>query len=167
VSPLRRTFRRLLYATLAVLLISGGLWEWVHSALLMKVHGGAAMLVLLLLGALLASHVPTGWKEARYKKTGIGILAAAAWLIISGHVLYYSGDEAVRQAASYSHLGIGLALPLLLGFHVWRRSSGTMCPVPWRALPGPARSWPWRRNPRDDQHQTDDRPGEAMVHRGG
>jgi hypothetical protein len=23
--------------------------------------------------------------------------------------------------ASYSHLGIGLALPLLPGFHVWRR----------------------------------------------
>jgi hypothetical protein len=122
VNPLRCTFRRLLYATLAVLLVSGGLWEWLRSALLMKVHGGAAMLALVLLGALLASHVPTGWKDARYQKTGIGILAAAAWLIISGHVLYYSGDETVRQAASYGHLGIGLALPLLLGFHVWRRA---------------------------------------------
>jgi hypothetical protein len=122
VSPLRCAFRRLLYATLAVLLVSGGLWEWLHSALLMKVHGGAAMLALLLLGAVLASHVPTGWKDARYKRTGIGILAVAAWLTISGHLLYYSGDEAVRQAASYGHLGIGLALPLLLGFHVWRRA---------------------------------------------
>jgi len=122
VNPLSCTFRRLLYAMLAVLLVSGGLWEWLHSALLMKVHGGAAMLVLLLLGALLASHVPAGWKDARKKKTGIGILAASAWLMISGHLLYYAGDEALRQAASYSHLGIGLALPLLLGFHVWRRS---------------------------------------------
>ena len=146
-STLRRAFRGLLCATLAVLLVSGGLWEWLHSALLMKIHGGTAMLALLLLGAVLACHVPAGWEDARYKRTGIGILAVAAWLIISGHLLYYSGDEAVRQAASYSHLGIGLALPLLLGFHVWRRSSGTMWPVPWRALPGPARSWPWRRNP--------------------
>ncbi len=138
--------RRLLCATLAVLLVSGGLWEWLHSALLMKVHGGAAMLALLLLGAVLASHVPAGRKDARYKRTGIGILAVAAWLMISGHFLYYSGDEVVRQAASYSHLGVGLALPLLLGFHVWRRGM-TMCPGPWRPLPGPGRSWPWRRNP--------------------
>ncbi len=138
--------RRLLCATLAVLLVSGGLWEWLHSALLMKVHGGAAMLALLLLGAVLASHVPAGRKDARYKRTGIGILAVAAWLMISGHFLYYSGDEVVRQAASYSHLGVGLALPLLLGFHVWRRGM-TMWPGPWRPLPGPARSWPWRRNP--------------------
>jgi hypothetical protein len=122
VSPLHCAFRRLLYATLAVLLVSGGLWEWLRSALLMKVHGGAAMLALLLLGAVVACHVPAGWKDARYKRTGIGILALAAWLMISGHLLYYSGDEAVRQAASYSHLGIGLALPLLLGFHVWRRA---------------------------------------------
>jgi len=71
------------------------------------------MLALLLLGAVLASHLPTGWKDARYKRTGIGILAVAAWLMISGHLLYYSGDEAVRQAASYSHLGVGLAYPLL------------------------------------------------------
>jgi len=122
VSPLHCAFRRLLYATLAVLLVSGGLWEWLPSALLMKVHGGAAMLALLLLGAVVACHVPAGWKDARYKRTGIWILALAAWLMISGHLLYYSGDEAVRQAASYSHLGIGLALPLLLGFHVWRRA---------------------------------------------
>jgi len=122
VSTVSRAFRSLLYATLAVLLVSGALWEWLHSALLMKVHGGAAMLALLLLGAVLASHVPTGWKDARYKRTGIGNLAVAAWLTISGHLLYYSGDEAVRQAASYTHLGVGLALPLLLGFHVWRRA---------------------------------------------
>jgi hypothetical protein len=96
VNPLRRAFRRLLYATLAALLVSGGLWEWLRSALLMKVHGGAAMLALVLLGALLASHVPTGWKDARYQKTGIGILAAAAWLIISGHV---SITLATRQSA--------------------------------------------------------------------
>src|SRR5258708_26757084 len=112
----------------------------------MKVHGGAAMLALLLLGALLASHVPAGWKDARYKKTGIAILAAAAWLIITGHVLYYAGDEAVRQAASYSHLRIRLALPLLLGFHLWRRSL-TMWPWPWRPLPGPAPSLPSPLNP--------------------
>jgi len=122
VSTLRRAFRGLLYATLAVLLVSGGLWEWLRSALLMKVHGGTAMLALLLLGAALASHVPTGWKDARYKGTGIGILAAAAWLIISGHLLYYSGDEAVRQAASCSHLGAGIGLPVLLGLHLWRRA---------------------------------------------
>jgi len=40
----------------------------------------------------------------------------------SGHLLYYSGDEAVRQAASYSHLGAGIGLPVLLGLHLWRRA---------------------------------------------
>jgi hypothetical protein len=118
---LSRLHRRLLYATLGSLLVSGALWEWYRDATLMKIHGAAAMLALILFGMLLPGHIPKGWNGGR-RKTRIPILGASAWLIVSGYLLYYAGNETVREFTSGSHLGIGLALPLLLGFHVWRRS---------------------------------------------
>jgi len=117
---LSRLHRRLLYVTLGSLLVSGALWEWYRDATLMKIHGAAAMLALILFGMLLPGHTK-GWNGCR-RKTGIPILGASAWLIVSGYLLYYAGNETVREFTSGSHLGIGLALPLLLGFHVWCRS---------------------------------------------
>src|SRR5207302_73855 len=83
---------------------------------------GAAMLALLLLGALLASHVPAGWKSARKKNLGIGILAAAAWLMISGHVLYYAGDETRNVVRGCRHdERIGSLREIRKCFHVLLR----------------------------------------------
>src|SRR5260221_9698326 len=62
--------RRLLYSTVVVLLASGVYWALVHYAgvrpylsepLLMKIHGAAAMAALIVIGGLLAFHVPGGW----------------------------------------------------------------------------------------------------------
>ena len=119
--------RRLLYSSLAVLLASGAYWALIHYAglppylsepLLMKVHGAAAMVALVVIGGLLTLHVPGGWAERRSWPSGSAMLAVCALLILTGYLLYYAGNETAREVSSYVHLALGLVLPLLLGFHV-------------------------------------------------
>lgn len=50
------------------------------------------------------------------------MLAACALLTLTGYMLYYTGNEAVRDGASYLHTGIGLALPILLALHTWSKA---------------------------------------------
>jgi hypothetical protein len=46
------------------------------------------------------------------------------WLATSGYLLYYSGGESLRLFASQSHLWVGLAAGIIVGWHV-RRSAIT------------------------------------------
>src|SRR5437764_1049716 len=63
--------RALIYAALLALLGSGVLWKLdMERALLMKIHGAAAMAGMVLLGALLARHVPCGWKTRASRISG-------------------------------------------------------------------------------------------------
>ncbi len=119
--------RRLLYSSLAVLLASGAYWALIHYAaltphvsepLLMKIHGAAAMVALMVIGGLLAFHVPGGWAERRSLPSGGAMLFVCRLLIFTGYLLYYAGNETAREVSSYVHLTLGLALPLLLGFHL-------------------------------------------------
>ena len=71
---LHRVQRVLLYAGLLALLASGAAWEAMSpgaaAALVMKVHGAAAMLTLVLLGTLFAQHVPAGWTSMKKRPPG-------------------------------------------------------------------------------------------------
>jgi hypothetical protein len=49
---------------------------------------------------------------------GLILLATNAILIATAFGLYYSGSETVRPWISWVHLLVGLALPLLLLFHI-------------------------------------------------
>jgi hypothetical protein len=84
----------------------------------MKVHGAVAMVALVVIGGLLALHVPGGWAERRSRPSGSAMLAVCGLLILTGYLLYYAGNEAAREVSSYAHLTLGIALPLLLGFHL-------------------------------------------------
>lgn len=119
--------RRLLYTVFGILLATGVYWALVHylgfppnpgEPLLMKLHGGAAMIALVLVGGLLYAHVPAGWNERRSRVTGSAMLATCGLLAITGYLLYYTGDEAARAFSSYVHLAIGLALPIALALHL-------------------------------------------------
>jgi hypothetical protein len=113
--------RMLIYATLLALVGTGLLWELdLERALLMKIHGAAAMAGMVLLGALLARHVPCGWKARANRTSGAALLAASLWLIASGYALYYSGSEALRAFASQTHFWVGVAFAVVFGLH--RRS---------------------------------------------
>jgi hypothetical protein len=119
-----------LYAVLALLFLSGVAWAcWNYlwstgdfeasgKVWAMKIHGAAAMAVLVLVGMLLSVHVRFAWRARRNRANGSVFMGAFAVLTITGHGLYYSGNEALRAWSSWIHLGVGLVLPILLLVHI-------------------------------------------------
>ena len=86
---LRPFHRRLLYVVLALLLFSGAAWaywndlvstpgdfEMSAKAWAMKVHGAAAMAILVLVGMLLTGHVRFAWRARRNRGNGSLFLGA-------------------------------------------------------------------------------------------
>jgi MFS family permease len=128
---LKRAHRVLLYAVLALLFASGVGWVLVNyffhapegpgavaKSLAMKVHGAAAMAILMLIGMLLTSHVQFAWRARRNRLNGSIFLGVFAVLTLTGYALYYAGSETLRSWASWIHLAMGLALPVFLLVHI-------------------------------------------------
>lgn len=126
------TFRMALYAVLAALTLTGigwlvadelkegassELWQSIAVNLLM-LHGGSGMIVLVMFGALLPLHVRLGWRASRNRLTGSVMVTCMTLLTISAFGLYYIGHETARDWSKYGHIGIGLALPILIVFHI-------------------------------------------------
>jgi cation transport ATPase len=125
-------FRTVLYLVIAVLFITGAAWVAVDRAVwpetatyLLRLHGGAAMAMLVLLGALLPLHVRVGWRRRRNRGSGALMVAANAILVATAFGLYYAGSDALRHWTSDLHIALGFALPLAVAGHVLRgRKSG-------------------------------------------
>ena len=128
---LRRLQRYFLYIVLALVFLSGVAWaywnylaaspgdfEMSAKAWAMKIHGAAAMAVLILVGMLLNEHVRLAWRARRNRANGSVFLSAFAFLTITGYGLYYAGGERLRAWTSWVHLAIGLVLPILLLIHI-------------------------------------------------
>jgi len=132
---LSRLHRRALYGVFAVLFLTGVAWYLLDNGLgvvgvrdsdpsraiqsmLLKVHGAAAMLALIVLGSLVPYHVKWAWKVGLNRGTGGLMLSTQVLLIVTGYALYYSGDEDVRAFAGNLHLIIGLGFPVILGWHI-------------------------------------------------
>jgi hypothetical protein len=111
----------------------------------MQVHGGAAMLVLVLLGTLLPGHVKRAWKTRRSRWTGGLMLGVNGLLIATGYALYYAGGEDLRAIASPLHWVAGLGLPALFGWHLWEARARR--PHKRRSRRRPARPGPVSREP--------------------
>src|SRR6266496_321074 len=129
---LKRLQRYFLYAVLALLFLSGVAWAyWNYLAAspgdfetgaktwAMKIHGAAAMAILVLIGMLLTGHVRFAWRARRNRANGSVFLSAFAVLTITGYGLYYAGGERLRAWTSWIHLAIGLVLPILLLIHIF------------------------------------------------
>ena len=128
--------RRWVYWSAAGLFASGALWlvfhyfvrtqgqfgDAVHPLEIwwLRLHGAAAMLVLVVIGSLLPVHVRRGWHQRKNLFAGCALAALALLLIASGYALYYVGDEVTRPWIGVLHWGIGLGAPLVLAWHVWR-----------------------------------------------
>ncbi|HEX4697641.1 MAG TPA: hypothetical protein VH254_08210 [Candidatus Udaeobacter sp.] len=128
---LKRLQKYFLNAVLALIFLSGVAWAYWNyfvalpgdfetsaKAWAMKIHGAAAMAVLVLIGMLLNAHVRFAWRAHRNRANGSIFLSAFAVLIITGYGLYYAGGERLRAWTSWIHLVIGLALPALLLVHI-------------------------------------------------
>lgn len=125
-------FRFTVYVAFAVLFASGAAWLvadrmkessegeiWQESAAyLLMLHGGTAMLILMLLGALVPVHIERAWRARKNRATGIVMVAFNAVLIVTALGLYYLASEALRPCASDIHIAFGLSLPLLFLAHV-------------------------------------------------
>ncbi|HEY3660887.1 MAG TPA: hypothetical protein VGK91_06640 [Candidatus Udaeobacter sp.] len=129
---MKRLQRYFLYAVLALLFLSGMAWaywkyligspgdfEMSAKACAMKIHGAAAMAILVLVGMLLTGHVRFAWRARRNRGNGSLFLSTFGILTITGYGLYYGGGETLRAWTSWIHLAVGLALPLLLLLHIW------------------------------------------------
>lgn len=125
-------FRFAIYIAFAVLFTSGAAWLvadqmkesasgeiWqMAAAYLLIVHGGAAMVTLMLLGALFPLHIGRAWRAKRNRATGILMLSINAVLIATSFGLYYLASEILRPWASDLHIAFGLSLPLLFLAHI-------------------------------------------------
>ena len=128
---LKRLQKYFLYGVLTLLFFSGVAWAyWTYlaawpgdfeisaKAWAMKIHGAAAMAVLVLIGMLLSGHVKSAWRARRNRANGSIFLSVFAVLTVTGYGLYYAGGEVVREWTSWIHLVVGLALPILLLIHI-------------------------------------------------
>jgi cyanate permease len=129
---LKPSFRYAIYAAFAVLFLTGAgwfiadwqkdissdeIWQQVAANMLM-VHGGAAMLALMMIGALIPLHLLRSWRARKNRVTGSVVAAFNAVLIVTAFGLYYLGSEAVRPWMSWIHIGAGLLLALMFPLHI-------------------------------------------------
>jgi hypothetical protein len=126
-------FRNALYATFAILFLTGGVWLiadglkdsangefWQQiAATLLMTHGGSAMVTLMMLGALVPLHMRYGWRARKNLSTGIAMATVGAILIVTAFGLYYFGAEGARAIAGDVHTWLGVASPVLLVAHIW------------------------------------------------
>jgi hypothetical protein len=96
---------------------SGDFWQGISASLLM-IHGGAAMVTLVLLGALIPVHVLRAWRSRRNRLTGVAMATANTLLVVTAFGLYYAGSDTWRPWISDVHIAIGLAFPALIVTHV-------------------------------------------------
>lgn len=130
------TLKITLYLSLGILLISGVIWLVAHYLLFqesdfelvrsplepisMKIHGAIVPIFMLGLGALFPIHISRAYKAGINLTTGISTLLLLGCLIITGYLLYYSGDENFRQWSSVAHSVLGLMLAPFLIVHIVR-----------------------------------------------
>jgi small-conductance mechanosensitive channel len=131
---LKTAFRFGLYGIFAILFASGAVWlladqmknnadndteMWQQAAaFLLSLHGGAAMVTLMLLGALGPMHVQRAWRAKKNRVTGIVSIAMYGLLIATAFGLYYLGSEVLRPWISTIHIAFGLAVPAVITAHV-------------------------------------------------
>jgi hypothetical protein len=133
---LRRPTRLSLYMVSLGVWMSGGLWLLLHyfffrrgefgpelnplEPWFLKMHGAFAVAAIWMFGLLWSIHVTKLWPLSWRRWSGGLMAGVAAWLILSGYLLYYVGDDKARSIVSLLHWGIGLAAPL---FFFWHRIS--------------------------------------------
>ena len=128
---LAASLRYSLYAATAMVFASGALWlaarylpasrplaDGLATASL-RVHGGAALVLLVLIGGTGSLHAPSAWRERKNLVSGISLSTALVVLTATGYCLYYLGDESARTISSLGHWMLGLALPAALACHLW------------------------------------------------
>ena len=93
-------------------------WQRISATVLM-VHGGAAMVALILLGAVFEVHMLRAWRNRRNRVTGSVMSTITVVLILTAFGLYYSGSDVIRSWISNTHIAFGIIMPMMIIFHIW------------------------------------------------
>jgi len=134
-SPLQldRRFRWGVYAVFALLVATGTVWIvadrlkdsdngefWqAVAANQLMIHGGAAMVTLVMVGALIPIHMLRAWRGRLNVVTGIAMATVNVVLVVTAFGLYYLGSETLRPIISDIHIVSGFVIAPLFIFHVW------------------------------------------------
>src|SRR5262245_10364189 len=106
---LSRRLRVVVQAILAAIALSGGAWLAVEympvlfsggerearavKAWSLKLHGAAAMGVLVCFGWVLSTHVGMAWRTRCHRVSGAAMVGSIVLLGVSGYGLYYASDD--------------------------------------------------------------------------
>lgn len=127
---LKSSFRYWTYAVFSVLVVTGMAWlvaDWQKdadevwqqaAANLLMIHGGAAMLALMALGALIPLHLLRAWRAGKNLVSGSIVATVNTVLIVTAFGLYYLGSDTVRPWMSWIHIAAGLFITLMLPVHI-------------------------------------------------
>ena len=92
----------------------------------LTLHGAFAFGAIWIFGVLWGVHIPAGWARRRRHLSGGLLVGLLAWLIISGYLLYYVGNEELRAATSFTHWLIGLIVPIGFLAHRLKRRQNSL-----------------------------------------
>jgi len=125
-----------LYGMGTVLILSGAMWLLFHYYVripgefgptlhplepwLLSIHGISAAGILIGFGSVMPGHVRRAWRAARNRISGSIFFGVMLALTVTGYLLYYVGNETARSFLSIFHWVVGLGLPVLAGWHIWR-----------------------------------------------
>jgi cation transport ATPase len=86
----------------------------------LRLHGLAVFFGLVAAGSVLPVHARRAWQLRKNRASGLGMKLALGWLAATGYSLYYFASESNETWLPLLHWSAGLALPLLLVFHIRR-----------------------------------------------
>ena len=133
---LPRWHRRSIHALTALLLFSG--LAWLAFAYLfappgedtpaphplagtaLAVHGIAAQAALVVFALVGHAHLRAGWRVVAQRGAGVGLIFALSLLLLTGLGFYYSANESALPWLRWTHVGAGVALPVVLAWHIVR-----------------------------------------------
>jgi hypothetical protein len=126
--------RRWTHLTFILLWLSGALWLAFHYFIQtegpfgpvphplekwwLRLHGLAMMAGLSVLGAALVHHARRAWQLRKNRILGSALAGTSLWLAATGYALYYFSGDGNEAWLPLLHWIPGLALPLVLFFHI-------------------------------------------------
>ena len=84
----------------------------------LQLHGFAAFIMLMSLGAIFSNHMPKTWYKDQAKKSGTTLLSFVLFSLLSAYSLYYFVREDWHVLLANAHAIIGICLPVLLFIHI-------------------------------------------------
>jgi hypothetical protein len=90
---------------------------------MLKAHGLFLIPALLAMGGLTFVHLPVGWRDRSRRNLGLALTIVAAFLLVTGYLLYYAGGETLREWSAITHWVVGLASPVLFFWHYAARTA--------------------------------------------